>query len=38
MVWGSSTDMTSLASEGIKAEIQNFGHDIESVNIRDSGL
>jgi flavodoxin I len=38
MFWGSSTEMTSLASEGIKEEIQNFGHDIDSVNIRDSGL
>ena len=38
MFWGSSTEMTSLASEGIKKEIQNFGHDIDSVNIRDSGL
>ena len=38
MFWGSSTDMTSLASEGIQEEIQNFGHDIDSINIRDSGL
>ena len=38
MFWGSSTDMTSLASEVIKEEIESFEHDIDSINIRDSGL
>lgn len=38
MFWGSTTEMTSLASEGIQEEIQNFGHEIDSFDIGSSGL
>ena len=38
MFWGSTTEMTSLASEQIQAEMQNFGHEIDSFDIGSSGL
>ena len=38
MFWGSTTEMTSIASEEIHSEIQNFGHEVDSFDIGKSGL
>ena len=35
MFWGSTTEMTSLASEHIQEAIEAFGHDVESFDVAD---
>ena len=33
--WGSSTEMTSLASESIQQELSTFGHKVDSFDVRE---
>ena len=35
MFWGSSTEMTSLASEDIKGELESHGYEVDSFDVRD---
>ena len=35
MFWGSSSQMTALASEGIKSELELLNHDVNSYDVRD---
>ena len=35
MFWGSSTEMTSLASELVQEKIQVYGHQVDSFDVRD---
>ncbi len=33
MFWGSTTEMTSLATEAIQEAMESFGHDVESFDV-----
>ena len=35
MFWGSSSQMTALASEIVKNEFESFHHQVESFDVRD---
>ena len=35
MFWGSTTEMTSLASESVQKELESYGHKIDSHNVAD---
>ena len=35
MFWGSSSQMTAMASEGIKSELELLNHEVDSYDVRD---
>ena len=38
LFWGSTTEMTSIAGEGILTEMQSLGHEVDSFDVGRSGL